>query len=81
MNDITLFLTIVMAGLSCILLIVSFASWHRLRSVKFLFVSIAFVGFFIKAILLIFEIIIQDEKAVIIDSIILILLYLSIIKK
>ena len=80
-ENIFLFLNILMAGLAGLLLLVSCISWYRIRSLKLAFVSLAFVGFFIKAILLIFSIIIQDEKAVIIDSIILILLYFSIIKK
>ena len=81
MDDISIFLTIIMAGLAGLLFIVSFASWYRLRNIKFILVCFAFGAFVIKAFLLIFGIIIQDEKAIIIDSIILILLYFSIIKK
>lgn len=81
MDDIYLFLTIVMAGLAGLLLIVSFASTYRLKALKLGLVSLAFLMFFIKAILLVFEYIVQDEYAVIIDVIILLLLYFSVVKK
>jgi len=80
-ESIYLFLNIIMAGLAGLLFLVSCISWYRIRSLKIALVSLAFAGFFIKAILLIFRILLQDEKAVVIDSIILILLYFSIIKK
>ena len=81
MNDILLFLLIIMTGLSALLLLVSFVSWYRLRSIKLGLVSFAFVAFFVKAILQMFEIITPDEKAVAIDFIILVLLYLAVTKK
>jgi len=80
-DDIFLFLTIVMAGVSGLLIFVSSVSWHRLRSFKLALVSCAFVIFFIKALLLISEIVHQDEKGVIIDCIILVFLYFAVIKK
>jgi hypothetical protein len=81
MDDILLFLTVVMAGLAALLLIVSFISGYRLRSTKLALVGLAFVAFLIKALLLILEYITQDEKAVIIDFVILVLLYFAVIKK
>ena len=81
MDNIILFLTIIMAGLSGLILLVSFVSWYRIRAVKLVIVSLAFSAFFIKAVLLIFEFIVQDEKSIVIDSIIIILLYLAVVKK
>ena len=81
MEDVFLFISIIMAGLAGLLLIVSFASWYRLRNIKLFFVSLAFLAFLIKAVLLIFEIIIQDDAVIIIDFVILFLLYFSVVKK
>ena len=81
MDDILLFLSILMAGLSALLLIVSFASYSRLRNIKLLIVGFAFTVFFIKATLLIFEKIAQGDLVIIIDFIIIVLLYFSVVKK
>ncbi|MFH1101485.1 MAG: hypothetical protein V1726_05585 [Methanobacteriota archaeon] len=81
MDNIVLFLSIVMAGLSGLLFVVSFISWYRVKAMKFVFVSLAFFAFFIKAILLFLGVVVQDEKSVVIDSIIILLLYFSVIKK
>lgn len=81
MDDLVLFLTIIMAGLAGLLLLVSFVSWRRIGNVKLALVGLAFLAFLIKAVLLIFGVIFQDEKSVVIDSIILVLLYFSVIKK
>ena len=81
MDDIYLFLAIIMAGLAGLLLLVSSASWYRLRALKLGLVSIAFLVLFIKAVLLIFEIIIQDKLAVLIDVIVLVILYFSVVKR
>ena len=81
MNELTLFLTIILLGLAGLLLIVSSASYYRLGNIKFIFVSIAFLLFLLKALLLIFEIIYQDEIGIFFDFLIIILLYISIIKR
>lgn len=81
LDDTVLFLTILMAGLAGLLLVVSSASWYRLRALKLGLVTIAFFVFFIKAVLLVFEIITEDIVAVFIDVIILIILYFSIVKR
>jgi len=70
-----------MAGLSCLLLVISFVSWKRLGNLKLALVGFAFLAFFIKAVLLITEIIVQDEKSILIDSFIIVLLYFSILKR
>ena len=81
MDEIFFFLASIMAGLAGLLTFVSCVSWYRLRSIKFVFVSFAFGAFFIKALLLIFKVLGIDEKAVMIDTIILVLLYFAVIKK
>ena len=70
-----------MAGLTGLLLLVSFVSWYRLKNMKLAIVGLAFLVFFVKALLLVFEIIVQDEKAIIIDFIVVILLYFAVVKK
>ena len=80
-DDITLFLIVIMMGLSGLLCFVSLASWYRLKLVKFGLVSFAFLIFFLKSLLLVFEIIIQDEKAVIVDTLVLVLFYFSVVKR
>lgn len=70
-----------MAGFAGLLLLISCASWYRLKAVKLGFVSLAFLALFIKAFLLIFGTIVQDEYAVLIDVVVLVLLYFSVVKK
>jgi len=81
MNDLLLFLTVLMAGLAILLFIVSCASWYRLRHLRFALTSAAFAVFICKAILLLSTYIVEDEKAILLDSVILILLYFSIAKR
>jgi len=81
MDNIFLFLAVVMAGLAGLLLFVAFVSWWRLRTLKFGLVGAAFIGFFIKALLLLLSLIVQDTTAVMIDCGILILLYFAVVKK
>jgi len=64
-----------------VVLLVSFVSWYRLKNMKLAIVGLAFLVFFVKALLLVFEIIVQDEKAIIIDFIVVILLYFAVVKK
>jgi hypothetical protein len=70
-----------MAGLAGLLVLVSFVSWYRLRSLKLALVGCAFLTFLIKAALLLLNILPQDIRSVVIDFIILVLLYFAIIKK
>lgn len=81
MDEITLFLTILITGLSLLMFIVSLISTCRVRNFKFLIIGFAFIGFIIKGLLLLFEYISQDEIALIIDFTVIILLYFAIIKK
>ena len=81
MDNVFFFLIIIMAGLAGLLLFVAFVSWYRLRTIKLILVGCAFVGFFVKAILLLTSLVVQDEKTVLIDCIVLVLLYFAVIKK
>ena len=81
MDDIKLLLSILIAGFSILLFIVSTAAYYRIRANKLLLASFAFLAFLIKGILIILETIDQGEIALGIDLLIIILLYFSIIKK
>ena len=82
------FLTILLAGLSFLLFVVSILSYRRVKSVKILFVSIAFLLFFIKALVLMVSIISNtwDDfgmrwELLLLDVIVIVMLYLSIARK
>jgi hypothetical protein len=81
MDEITLFLSMLIIGLASILFIVSSLSSYRLRNFKFFLISFAFLAFILKGFLLIFEFISQDKIGLIIDVVIIILLYFAIVKK
>jgi hypothetical protein len=81
MDEITLFLAIVISGLSILLFIVSLFSYIRLQNIKLLLVSLAFFAFIVKGILLILEILNQGRLGMIIDLVVLILLYFAVAKK
>jgi len=55
MEEIVIFSSILMTGLASLLLIVSFTSYLRMRSMKLLFLIAAFSGFMLKGILLLTE--------------------------
>jgi hypothetical protein len=82
------FLTILLAGLSFLLFVVSILSYRRVQNVKILFVSIAFLLFFIKALVLLVSVISStwDEfgmrwELLLLDVIVIVMLYLSIARK
>ena len=81
MDDIELFLSILITGFSFLLMIVSTGAYIRVKSIKFLLIDIAFLCFFIKAILAILSIVYISKIALIIDMIIITLFYVSIVKK
>ncbi len=85
---IEIFLTILLAGLSLLLLVVSVLAYRRVKSVKILFVSIAFLLFFLKALVLIGSILSDTWEdwgmrweLLLFDVIIIVMLYLSIARK
>ncbi|MCD6108862.1 hypothetical protein B6U70_02880 [Euryarchaeota archaeon ex4484_162] len=83
---ISLFLTVVMTGLSALLLMVSMVSSYRLRNVKLMLISIAFICFFIKGLILClqmlldFEIIRQNNIVLVFDLVVITALYFAAIK-
>jgi len=81
MDDILLLLTLLITGFSSILFVVSIISYVKLKYVKFLLIGIAFLGFMMKGIFLLFEYIQQDQIPLVLDLFVIILMYLAIIKK
>lgn len=84
---ISVFLKVVMTGLTTLLLIVSTASWYRMRSGKLGLISVAFAAFFVKGVIMLFDVfletglIVENNVALIIDLLIIVALYFSAIKK
>jgi len=81
MDEIILFLSIVITGLSALLFVVSAASFYRLRATKLLIINLAFLAFIIKGFLQIFEFITQTRIGLILDLVVIILLYFAVVKK
>lgn len=81
MDEITLFLSIVVAGFSLLLFIVSFVAYYRLRATKLLLVGMAFLAFAAKGALVVAGFLNQDKFALSIDFVILVFLYFATIKK
>ena len=82
------FLVVLLAGLSLLLFLVSLVSYRRVGSKKFLLVSLAFLLFFIKALVLIASILMDRWEEVgmraeflLLDVIIVVMFYLSIATK
>jgi hypothetical protein len=81
MDEITLFLAILITGLSTLLLVISSVSYYRLKLTKLLIINFAFFAFIIKGLLTLFEIITQTRLGLILDLVIIVLLYFAVIKK
>jgi len=81
MDEVTLFLSIVIAGLSTLLFIVSAAAFYKLKVFKLLIINLAFFVFLIKGLLLIFEFISQDQFGLFLDIAIIVLLYFAVVKR
>jgi len=81
MEDILLFLSLLITGFSLLLFFISIVSYMKLKITKFFIIGIAFLGFTTKGILLLLEIIAQDQLSLILDFFVIILMYLAIIKK
>ena len=80
-EEILLFSSVVMAGLSLLLLVVSLFSFSRLKTTKFLFVTVAFFLFFVKGIVISLQYLEQQTELVVVDLLIIFFLYLTIVKK
>ena len=74
-------LTIVMTGLSLLLFVVSLISYLRIKDSKFLFVTLAFLLFFIKGAAVSLNYVEQQFQLVIIDLFIILFLYLTVVKR
>ena len=81
MDEITLFLSIAVAGFSLLLSIVSFVAYHRLHATKLFLVGLAFLAFVAKGSLVVAGILNQDKFTLCIDFVILFFLYFATIKK
>jgi len=81
MDEIALLLSILIAGFSILLFIISIVAYYRLQATKLLIVSFAFLAFVIKGSLILAEILSQETLALVIDLVILLILYFAIVKK
>lgn len=70
-----------MTGLSFLLLLVSAVSYSRIRDLKMLFLTSAFLMFMIKGILLIADIASQSFLLIVFDLVIIVSLYLTVAKR
>ncbi|UCD91687.1 MAG: hypothetical protein JSV43_05410 [Methanobacteriota archaeon] len=82
------FLVILLAGLSMLLFVVSLVSYRRMGNKRFLLISLAFLLFFIKALVLISSILMNrweelgmKAEFLVLDVIIVVMFYLSIATK
>ena len=81
MEEVLIFSSIVMAGLSLLLFTVSLVSYLRMKDSKFLFVTLAFFLFFLKGIVISLNYFEQQAQLVIADLFIIIFLYLTLVKR
>jgi len=81
MDEITLFLSILLAGFAFLLALVSFIAYYRLHAIKLLLVGMAFLGFVVKGILIAFGVFSQGLIGLVIDFVIIVFLYFAAIKK
>jgi len=80
-EEILLFSSVVMAGLSLLLFLVSLLSFYRVRDSKLFFVTLAFFLFFLKGAIISLRFLEQNLYLVVVDLIIILFLYLTIVKK
>jgi hypothetical protein len=78
-EELLLFSSIVIAGLSFLLFFISAVSFKRIREIKLLFISIALLLFFLKSIIAIVENL--ANPLIFIDLIIIVMLYLAAARK
>ena len=81
MDEITLFLSILITGVASLLFIVSIIRAIKLRNLKFSIISTAFLIFAIKGLLLFFEFLAHEKFSMILDLAVIVLLYFAIIKR
>jgi len=80
-EEILLFSSVVMAGLSLLLFVVSLLSFYRVRDSKLFFVTVAFFLFFFKGVIISLDFLEQSLYLVVMDLFIIFSLYLTIVKK
>jgi len=81
-NEINLFASIVVAGVSLLLFIISILSFSRIRETKILLIGLSFLVFFIKSILIIFlKYYKQSGYFTFFDLLIIFFLYIAAAKK
>ena len=85
MSEINSFIAGVVTVLALILFIISYLAYQRVKSTRTLFISAAFLFFFIKGILLTASIFFESELyfmlSIVVDMFILLLLSFSVLKK
>jgi hypothetical protein len=81
MEEIVIFSSILMAGLATLLLIVSVASYLRMRTMNMVFLVAVFAIYIAKGILLFAEVVNQSTSLVILDLFIIIFLYLTVTRR
>lgn len=89
MGNLEIFLRVCLMGFSLLLLITSIISYVKVKNTKLLFVSLAFLGFFIKGLLLTLAVLIGSFKEpfgasmaiLVLDFAILIMIYIAVVKK
>ncbi|KAA0002847.1 MAG: hypothetical protein DRN33_03245 [Thermoplasmata archaeon] len=76
-----IFSSIVMLGLAFLLLIVSAVSYARIKDIKMLFLVAAFSMFLLKGIFLITDIANQSLSLIVLDLLIIVFLYLTVVRR
>lgn len=77
MDEIKIFASIVISGISLLLFLISLASFKKIREIKLLFISLSFFVFFVKGLLFLFK----ESYLIFLDLIIIALLYIAAAKK
>ena len=77
MDEIKIFASIVISGISLLLFFISLASFKRIREIKLLFISLSFFVFFVKGLLFLFK----ESSLIFLDLIIIAFLYIAAAKK
>jgi len=70
-----------MTGLSFLLLLVSAVSYSRIRDSKMLFLTVAFLVFMVKGMLLVADVVSQSLALIALDLVIIVSLYLTVVKR
>ena len=80
-EEIVLFSSIIMAGLSGVLMAVSVVSFTRVRDIKLGLLTAAFAIFVVKGVLLLLEVVEQSIGLITLDLCVIVFLYLATAKR